>query len=361
MISTELLTAERESEFEEFVRTDERALFNCSLKFRELMRRITKAEECYLIAVEHGRIVGTLPSFVHAGGPYGSVLNSMPWYGSNPGICIGPNCSARREVKGALLDAFNGLAKEKRCVASTIITRPFEADLDLFEERTQYTYRDSRLGLVTPLPAYGSNIEIDLMTILHSKTRNLVRKSQKSGMTFRHDKSKEALDFLVQTHTTNMIEVGAPPKGRNLFDEVADLFTYDDDYRIYIAELDGTKVAALLLKYYAKTVDYFTPAIIADYRELQPLNLLIFNAMMDASAKGYKYWNWGGTTLPSQEGVYHFKKRWGAEECTYYYYTRSYDESDRLVHSDRDTLLKGYPYFYVLPFSELITNDGGEI
>lgn len=355
MLKTEILGPEREVEFERFILKDDRVLFNSNLKFRKLIIRVTKAKDYYLIALENNKIVGTLPTFLFINEKYGNVLNSLPWYGSNPGICIDPTSTNREEIKISLLNAFNKLAVEHNVVTSTIITRPFEIDLDLYKKYTKYTYLDKRVGLVTSLPEQSENIDSEVMTSFHSKTRNLVRKAQKSKMTFYHDESEETFKFLVDTHRENMEAVGAPPKDNILFNGVKELFDYDDDYRIYIAELNGVKMAALLLKYYGNTVDYFTPAIVPEYRSYQPLNLLIFNAMIDASKKGYKYWNWGGTTLPGQEGVYHFKKRMGADECEYFYYTRAYGDIQHLLSLQGSTLLKEYPYFYVLPFSELNT------
>jgi hypothetical protein len=318
-----------------------------------LLERITGAEPYYLIALEDDKIIGALPSFLKINEKYGNVLNSLPWYGSNPGITVDPDYPDRQQLKITLLNAFNELAQEKKVVTSTIITRPFELDLELFKNYSKYNYIDSRIGMITPLPKFSNNIDADLMTMIHSKTRNLVRKGQKSGARFYHNNSKSTISFLVDTHSKNMKEVGAPPKDETLFNEVTKIFSYDKDYRIYIVELEGIKIAALLLKYFSKTVDYFTPAIVAEYRCYQPLNLLIFNAMKDAAERGFYYWNWGGTTLPSQEGVYHFKKRWGSEECVYNYFTRSYGDISELLDQKEETILKEYPYFYVLPFSEL--------
>ncbi len=356
MIKTELLTLEREKEYENFLLTDDRVLFNSSLKFRELMRRITGGSDYYLIAIEDGRIIGTLPAFLKTNEKYGNVLNSLPWYGSNPGITVDPDYPDRQQLKIALLNAFQELAQEKKAVTSTIITRPFELDLELYQNYSKYNFLDSRIGLITPLPKFSNDIEVDLMTMIHLKTRNLVRKAQKSGMKFYHDHSQETMRFLVDTHKKNMQDVGAPPKDETLFDEITKIYSYDQDYRVYVAELEGRKIAALLLMYFSRTVDYVTPAIVAEYRSHQPLNLLIFNAMKDAAEKGFFYWNWGGTILPSQEGVYHFKKRWGSQECQYYYYVRSYRDISDILSLSEETLLSEYPYFYVLPFSQLQCN-----
>lgn len=349
----DLLTEDREEEYSQLILRDERALFNSSLIFRELLRRVTGAQDYYLIALEGGRIVGTLPSFLKLNSKYGNVLNSLPWYGSNPGITVDPDFPTPKKVKANLIRAFHDLAEEKKAVTSTIITRPFERDQELYKEQTKYDFLDSRIGMVTPLPQFSETFDSDLMRMFHSKTRNLVRKAQKGDMKFYHDENAETRHFLADVHRKNMEAVGAPPKNMEFFEWLAKIFTYDEDYRIYIAELEGIKIAALLVVYFSKTVEYLIPAIVADYRSFQPMSLLIFNAMKDAARRGFRYWNWGGTLLPSQKGVYHFKKRWGSDECVYYYYIRSHGDISHLLSSSKETLLKEYPYFYVLPFSEL--------
>jgi hypothetical protein len=303
--------------------------------------------------VEDGKIVGTLPAFLKVNPTYGIVLNSLPWYGSNPGICVDPASSDRLKVKTHLIHSFHELAEERGGVTSTLITRPFEVDQDLYHRETKFSFLDSRGGMMTTLPQTSSTFELDLMSILHSKTRNLVRKAQKSGMVVTHDDSVSTLRFLADLHRQNMEAVGGPPKGLSFFETLSDILAYDRDYRVYVAELDGTKIAALLLTYFCKTVSYFTPAVKVEYRTYQPMNLLIFSAMADAAERGCRYWNWGGTLLPSQAGVYHFKKRWGSDECTYYYYTRAHADISHLLHTSKEILLKEYPHFYVLPFSEL--------
>ena len=130
-----------------------------------------------------------------------------------------------------------------------------------------------------------------------------------------------------------------------------DIFTPGSDYNLYLAYYDGKPVAGLLLFYFNKTVEYFTPVIKAEYRNIQPLSLLIYEAMEDSLMQGYRYWNWGGTWV-TQDGVYRFKKRWGTQDHPYYYYTRVYNDS--MFRLSKEELLKEYPDFYVVPFDKLL-------
>jgi lipid II:glycine glycyltransferase (peptidoglycan interpeptide bridge formation enzyme) len=124
-----------------------------------------------------------------------------------------------------------------------------------------------------------------------------------------------------------------------IFEAIHKIFEINKDYRLYIAEKKGEIAAALLLFYYKDYCEYFTPAINQKFRSEQPLSMLIFYAMQEASLRGCHYWNWGGTWL-SQDGVYLFKKRWGAEENLYGYYCMAFQQ---LRHSLTPQFYYVYP------------------
>lgn len=127
-------------------------------------------------------------------------------------------------------------------------------------------------------------------------------------------------------------------------------FEQGKDYNIYIAKLDEKKIGALLLFYYNETVEYFTPAAVSKYRNIQALPLIIYQAMCKANAKGYKWWNWGGTWL-TQDGVYKFKNKFGAIDKEYNYFIKINNED--IYSSTKKELLEEYDNFYVIPFDKL--------
>ena len=98
-----------------------------------------------------------------------------------------------------------------------------------------------------------------------------------------------------------------------------------NQWAIFTAFLGDKPIAALLVFYFNKTVEYFTPVIDESYRSTQSLALVIYEAMRDSIFNGFSNWNWGGTWL-TQGGVYDFKKRWGTTEYRYYYFTRVFHD-----------------------------------
>jgi hypothetical protein len=249
-----------------------------------------------------------------------------------------------------LLDAFYTFAQEEDCASSTLITSPFESDNAFYEEETAYTYRTERIGQITKLPVDGPALDDRLMALFHTKTRNMIRKARKSGVETTTGLTADALRFLMETHHENMKALGGIEKPAAFFTSLHETFLYDIDWRLYTAYKDALPAAGLLLFYFNKTVEYYLPAIVKDYRTYQPLSLLVFEAMRDAARQGYAYWNWGGTWL-TQDGVYQFKKRWGTDDKPYFYYTRIYGR--KILGCSKERILASYPFFYVAPFSSL--------
>jgi len=215
--------------------------------------------------------------------------------------------------------------------------------------------QDHRIGQVVRLPPPTGSSESDreaLFVNFHQKTRNAVRKAAKSGFEVVHTDQRDELDALARLHADNIASLGGVVKPPAVFHAVAASFRYDDEYRVYVARRDGQTAASLLVLFSYRTAEYFVPATQEKYRSLQPMSLLIVEAMSEAIRRGCRLWNWGGT-WESQTGVHMFKARWGSQDLPYRYHVRLLDRE--LLKCRREELLAAYPNFYVLPFTALET------
>jgi hypothetical protein len=251
-----------------------------------------------------------------------------------------------------LLEAFDDLCHKEQAVTSTIITNPLIGDHHF--ENYPRDMTEERIGQFTALPQglSGAELENHLMQSIHVKTRNLVRKGFKSGFDIREDDSEAAMRTLAAVHWDNMAKIGGTHKPWKIFQSIRDNFHYGNEYRVYTASRDGEVAAALLVFFCNETAEYFTPVIRPKYRSDQPLSALIFTAMLDSVSLGCRQWNWGGTWL-NQDGVYHFKSRWGTRDIHYRYLVRAYLGIEQIKTSNRSEIQCMYPYFYVLPYPEL--------
>jgi len=355
MLDVTTLQPGEEVEYEAVLRTNKHSLLYSSIKYRDFLRKVTGSEACYLVARREGQIVGMLPAFLKRNPDYGNVLNSLPFFGSNGGATCGADTRDKEDVKRLLIEAFHDLANEENVILSTIITSPFEDDIAVYENPRYYDYKDHRIGQVTPLPAGKDDEEIDeaLTAAIDSVRRRNIRKAQKETVTYRHSGDIDDLVFLAEVHKQNIQAIGGRAKDWSVFQAIHECFEYDDDYRVYVAEFEGQRIAALLIFYHNLTVEYFCPATVHEYRNFQPNSLLIYQAMKDTARMGYAHWNWGGT-WPSQDSLYDFKKRWGTKDYPYTYYTKKHRDDSHILSLEEAEIANEFPYFYVVPFSELV-------
>lgn len=353
MIEVSLLSESDEAEYEGFLTDIEFSLLYCSSKHKHFLQKIlSNSEPLYLIARDAGRMVGALPAFLCRNEKYGNALNSLPFYGSNGGVIVSADTPRAVEIKRGLLGAFDDLARDRSVVVSTLISNPLDPDVDFYESNAAYTVRDERIGQITRLPLPAEDLSDRLFDMFHKNTRTGIRRAKKSKIMTTHSDSLDHLKMLVDIHQTNIQAIGGTAKPLDVFLAIQEVFQYDKDYRLYIARREDKLIAALLVFYYNRIAEYYTPATMEDERIHQPMSLLVFEAMQEAARRGCRYWNWGGTWL-TQDGVYNFKKRWGTSEYRYYYFTKVYNQGLLRVLLDlpSETLRHLYPGFFLFPYN----------
>ncbi|MBI2193196.1 MAG: peptidoglycan bridge formation glycyltransferase FemA/FemB family protein [Planctomycetes bacterium] len=339
------LTPDRAAAYDEFVRSRPSGLFYYSFKFKEFVRALLGCGAEYLLAEEGGRIRGVLPMMYHERGG-GRVYNSLPYFGSHGGIL-----ADGAEAYEALAAAYGKAALASGTLSSTVIANPLEGGR---VTGIPGNHTDSRIGQLTSLAFQSDPVE-EILARSDSSTRRNVRKAEREGVTVQLDPG--CLEELGRIHRDNMQAIGGTAKNESFFRQVPAFFEPGKDFDLYVARREGAMVAGLLVFYFNRVVEYYTPAIVEEYRPLQPLSLIVIQAMAEAASKDFTWWNWGGTR-PGQTGVYRFKKKWGAVERAYTYTTQLNDMS--LLTWDVHRLLEAYPSFYVFPFSAARPGPGSE-
>lgn len=311
-------------------------------RFLQLVSDHLEAGCGWLVARRNKTFVGLLP-FLVKGGPLGPVFNSLAYYGSYGGVV---QIEHDYDSKAALINAYFNMAADAEAVSATIISNPLEGDSGFYHSWGRADLRDERISQITHLPEQVDS----LMARFDDPRPRNIRRAIREGVTVRKG-SIEDIDFLYDTHVDNMTSIGGLAKNRDFFDAIP-IKMLGDDWAIFTASLNGQPIAALLVFYFNKTVEYFTPVVLEAHRNTQALTLVIYEAMRDAIENGYANWNWGGT-WPTQDGVYNFKKRWGTSQYQYFYYTRVLNQT--LLSQKASFLLNCYPGFYLLPFASLPT------
>lgn len=350
MIIISPLSSERRSDYYLFLLTDEKTLIYSSPDYAEYLTSSVGGECACLLALENGAIVGSISYFRKTHPELGTIINSLPWYGSHGGCVLADD--TRDDVRKALLAAYMQDVAATDTLTATMILTPFEEkSKSVYESVIKPNFIDGRIGQITELVENGPDVDNRLLAILSQKTRNLVRKSLKQGFSFHETDDEESWSFLFKTHQENIAAIGGKAKPLEHFQAMRS--TIPPEMRRLFVATDGDKpVAAVLLLYFNKTVEYITPVILHDYRSRQPLSFLIYNAMLDAIGRGFRWWNWGGT-WKTQESLYHFKAGWGAVDMPYSYLINASEKAVSTLKERREEIVSAFPYYYVFPFDLL--------
>jgi hypothetical protein len=339
-----------EAAYRALVESDPHALVYATLEFRDFLAAAVGGAPAYLVARRHGDLVGALPAFERTAPGEGTVLNSLPWYGSHGGCVLAPG--AGDDVRRALLERFRAAADRPGVLSATMILTAAEtAHEAVYADVVEPRARDARIGQVTAIPGAGEGLERELERALRQKTRNLVRKALRQG--FEEDVSDDdwAWDYLHATHELNLAAIGGRAKPRAHFDALR-AHVPAAWRRLSVARLDGVPVAALLLVRFNRTVEYLTPVIDHEHRPRQPLSFLIWHALLDSARAGCRWWNWGGTWA-AQDSLHHFKAGWGAEDRPYSYLIRAREEGVARLRVAGGRAADAFPFYYLYPHALL--------
>jgi Acetyltransferase (GNAT) domain len=335
------LSPATEPAYRDFVASTPGALVYHSLAYRDLLLDHLGCHDEYLVATDGGEISGVLP-LMWTGDDGARVYNSLPFYGSHGSVLVDSD-----EAANALIAAYDARATDVSTLAATMVENPF-ADRRPFEPAHNLT--DERISQVTDLP--GGD-EHHMLAAIDSSARRNVRKARQSGIVADADASR--LGAVGAIHRENIEALGGRAKAASFFAAVPRHFEAGHDYDVYLALLDEEVVAGLLVFYFNGTAEYFTPAVAHEHRSEQPLASVLVEAMAAAARRGCRRWNWGGTWT-SQDGVFRFKRKWGAREGRYRYFVQLNDRS--LLDAAPDELRARFGDFYVVPFSALRTAGG---
>ena len=207
---------------------------------------------------------------------------------------------------------------------------------------------DERIGQISILPSQGNRCEIreTVLASCSQHRRRAVRKGLKVGFVVALSDDPGDLDLLHYHHVRRMQHIGGLAKSHDQLRLLKKVL--GSACHLWTATLDGEFAGALLTLQYREWVEYFLPIAVEEYRSRHVLSALILEAMTESAIRGCRFWNWGGT-WGTQQGVYRFKREWGATDHPYGYF--GFAQVAAFAGAHPADLLRGYPLFYVMPFS----------
>lgn len=251
----------------------------------------------YLAAVDgSGAVAGVLPLVHMKSALFGNFLVSVPFVNYGGLLC---QSEGARQV---LLLAAEKL--RRACGAGHVELRHLGFGVP------ELPSREHKVTMVLPLCGEAQA----QWTGFNAKLRNQVRKAEKNGLSCGIG-GLELLDDFYAVFARNMRDLGTPVYGKEFFGNV--LAALPDAARILAVGYQGKTIAAGIVLRYRQTMEMPWASSIGDYKTLCPNNLLYWEAIQFAIAKGCTGFDFGRST--PNEGTYNFKKQWGAEPVQLYW------------------------------------------
>jgi len=250
----------------------------------------------YLLARDGGRVQGVLPLVLVRSRLFGSSLTSMPF------LDYGGVCTEHEDVRAALVRRAQLLMHEHTVDCVELRQR--------VPTGTDGTVRLDKVGMVLDL---SPGIEA-LWTGLPAKTRNQVRKAQKSGLTVVSG-GGELLEEFYAVFVENMRDLGSPVHHKLFFTRMFEQF--GEQVRLFVVRDDHQAVGGLVCLFFRDTVTVPWASSLRRYSSKCPNNMLYWEALEYACERDYRRFDFGRSSVDS--GTYAFKKQWGAKPVQVYW------------------------------------------
>jgi serine/alanine adding enzyme len=227
-----------------------------------------------------GRYLASMP-FLNSGGPLGA-----------PGAVAALSASARDLADDRGVD---------RLELRSRIALPITLDVS-----------HHKIGSVLELPRAGADA---LSSLLPSKLRSQVRRSEREGMTvdFGHDQ----IAAFHQVFSTHMTRLGTPTYPLRFFEAIAREF--GEDAWIGCVRHEGKPVAAGFALCWKREVEMTWASSLVEHKALAPNMLLYWSFLRRAAEHELACFDFGRSTPGS--GTHRFKQQWGARDVPLWWYS----------------------------------------
>ncbi len=290
MLHVEELRPGEEPSWDAFVEAHPAGTHYQKSGWRDVVRRAFGHPSFLRVAKKGDVIEGILPLVRFASPLFGRYLVSMPYLN-----------------RGGILAAHEGAARALLGDAQRLV----EETRSRFAELRHITPIDERLPRRAEKVSMSLDVSIGeeaLWDAIGPKTRNLVRKAEKSGLVVREGDREKDFTAFYDLFAANMRDLGTPVYTPRFFREV--LRAFPESTRLSLVEREGVPAAAGICVSHLGFTEIHWAASRREMLGSSPNMLLYWEAITHASRSGLETFCFGRSTVDS--GPYRFKKQWGA-------------------------------------------------
>ncbi len=293
---------EHDSRWDDYVKQHPQGTIYHTLAWKNIVEKQFNKQTAYLYIENDEQIEALLPLVFFKSALFGEFIISFPY------VNYGGMLYSSEEAKQALLnEAQKFIAASKSEFIEFRSMQENEFELPVKSKKVTY-YLD--------LP----DNEEALMKQFKAKLRSQIRRPIKEGMyakVFSLSESEEGLNYFYDIFAIKMRELGTPVYARDFFKTI--LQELPDNARIVIVfSKDNEPVGAAFIIHYKGMMEIPWAATLRKYDRLSPNMLLYFEVLKYAMSQQCTVFDFGRCTKDS--GTYRFKKQWGGQEKTLYWY-----------------------------------------
>ncbi len=286
-------------------------------QWREVLAESFHHQPFYFFARNgEGKLSGILPLFQVKSWLTGNRLVSLPF----SYIC-GPIADSDT-VLNELVSAAEKLSDKLKCRYLEIrMMRPAPLNLEVSNYFSTYV-----LNLADSQEVWKK---------LHQKgVRWAVGKAKKDGVTVKLDNTADGVKIFNNLNQMTKKNLGVPAHPLYFLNNIARKLP--DCSKLYLAYVNEKPIAGIVTISFKDTVCYAYGASDSNYLSYHPNDLAIWRTIEESCEKGYHYFDFG-KTAPDNEGLIRFKKHWGTEPKTMYYYY--YPKIPNLISANRGGMM----------------------
>lgn len=263
-------------------------------EWRSILKDSYGTKTHFLLAETQGEIAGVLPAYISR-----SLRGRQRLYSTRFGLV-----TDTQPVADELLDHVAEFARQDGLIA-TLVTSGWQK---LASRPASYTRTTVAIEL---------RDEDGMWRGLRDKTRNMVRRAEREGITIAE--GPQFVDVLYDHYAANMLRIGIPMHSRRFFHVT--LKHLADRSIVLAAMLDGKPIASMLIHLGNGIACYPYQNALYEFRKLAPIQALNWAAMRLCAAQGMTVLDMGESTLDSL--VYRSKVNFGGLARPIYYFDSS--------------------------------------
>ena len=180
-----------------------------------------------------------------------------------------------------------------------------------------------------------------------SQVQQIIKKADSFNLTVHFETSYSAVQEFYKLHLLTRKKLGVPIQPRNFFKLIFSEIIDKNLGFVIVVKKNGIPVSAGLFMFYNEYFTYKFGASNPDYLKYRPNNVMIWEAMKEASKRGFKYFDFGKTEIDNS-GLRKFKSGWGTNEYSliYSFYPKQYHSSlSKLKDKIISPLIQNSPKF----------------